>query len=209
MPTSAHGAIGAVFGLTPRHRARVAGLEQADSLTLNPQKLLGITKTSSLLLLARPQALAEAFATGLPYMEPSWGGVHGGEQGLQGSRPAEVLKLWLGLRQLGLSGIDSLLEGALARRRRLQGLFAPMDGLACSSGPLHLLAFTPAMAGAAEAEAWSLHTRQRLLVSELMLSRPLYRGRHHLKAVLGNPHTGQAELERLAAVIAESLHHGS
>lgn len=203
------GAIGAVFGLTARHRQRLAGLERADSLTLNPQKLLGITKTSSLLLLARPQALAEAFGTGLPYMEPSWGGGHGGEQGLQGSRPAEVLKLWLGLRQLGLDGIDNLLEGALSRRRRLQRLLAPIPGLACLSGPLHLLAFTPVEADAARAEAWSLHTRQRLLDAELMLSRPIYRGRHHLKAVLGNPHTGDGELERLAAVVAASLRPSS
>ena len=199
------GAIGAVFGLSPRHRQRVAGLDFADSITLNPQKLLGITKTSSLLLLARPQALADSFFTGLPYMEPSWGGGHGGEQGLQGTRPAEVLKLWLGLRQLGLDGIEALLDGALARRRRLQALLAPLAGLQCHSGPLHLLAFTPAGGSSADAEAWSRLTRQRLLEEQLMLSRPLYRGRHHLKAVLGNPHTGEPELERLAAVVSASL----
>ena len=31
---------------------------------------------------------------------------HGGELGLQGSRPAEALKLWIGLRQLGEKGIQ-------------------------------------------------------------------------------------------------------
>jgi sulfinoalanine decarboxylase len=39
----------------------------------------------------------------------------------------------------------------------------------------------------------------------LMLSRPLYQGRHHLKAVLGNPHTRPAQLEQLAAIVASSL----
>jgi len=38
-----------------------------------------------------------------------------------------------------------------------------------------------------------------------MLSRPLYHGHHHLKAVLGNPHTGEAELEMLVAVVKRSL----
>jgi sulfinoalanine decarboxylase len=38
-----------------------------------------------------------------------------------------------------------------------------------------------------------------------MLSRPLYQGRHHLKAVLGNPHTGAAELEAVADVVTASL----
>ncbi|MBM5807856.1 MAG: aminotransferase class V-fold PLP-dependent enzyme [Cyanobacteria bacterium M_surface_10_m2_179] len=197
------GAIGAVFGLCASQQQRVPGLGLADSLTVNPQKLLGITKTSSLLLLRQPQLLAQCFGTGLPYMEPSWAEAHGGECGLQGTRPAEVLKLWLGLRQLGMRGIEALLGGAVQRRQRLETLLEPLP-LQCSSGPLHLLAFTPRHADAAVAEAWSQQTRQRLLEQQLMLSRPLYQGRHHLKAVLGNPHTGEAELQAVAAVLADS-----
>ena len=203
------GAIGAVYGLATRHRQRVAGLEQADSVTINPQKLLGITKTSSLLLLAKPQLLSQTFATGLPYMESSWGGGHGGECGLQGTRPAEILKLWLGLRQLGLEGIAALLDGAIERRRLLQGLLQQIPGLELRSGPMHLLAFSPVGMDATAAERWSQATRLRLLEAQLMLSRPHYDGRHHLKAVLGNPHTGRAELERLAAIVAASLSEGS
>jgi sulfinoalanine decarboxylase len=199
------GAIGAVFGLVPAHRHRVAGLEQADSITINPQKLLGITKTSSLLLLARPQELAEAFHTGLPYMEPSWGGSHGGESGLQGTRPAEILKLWLGLRQLGLVGIGAVLDGAIQRRRQLQALLTPNERLQLVGGSFHLLAFTPKQLDAAGSQAWSDRTRQRLLQEQLMLSRPHYAGRHHLKAVLGNPHTKPAHLENLARVVHASL----
>ena len=199
------GAIGAVFGLVPTHRHRVAGLERADSITVNPQKLLGITKTSSLLLLARPHALAEAFHTGLPYMEPSWGGSHGGESGLQGTRPAEILKLWLGLRQLGLLGIEAVLDGAIQRRRQLQALLAPNERLQLVCGSFHLLAFTPHQLDAAGSQAWSDRTRQRLLQEQLMLSRPHYAGRHYLKAVLGNPHTKPAHLENLARVVHASL----
>jgi sulfinoalanine decarboxylase len=199
------GAIGAVFGLIEAHRSRVAGLEQADSITINPQKLLGITKTSSLLLLAEPRHLQAAFATGLPYMEPSWGGGHGGECGLQGTRPGEVLKLWLGLRQLGLAGIEAVLDGAIARRRHLQGLLSADGRLQLRSGRLHLLAFTPAGTTADQAEHWSQTTRQRLLQDGLMLSRPLYAGRHHLKAVLGNPHTQPQQLQQLADLVHHSL----
>jgi len=198
------GAIGAVFGLIAAHRHRVVGLEHADSITVNPQKLLGITKTSSLLLLARAAELQNAFATGLPYMEPSWGGGHGGECGLQGSRAGEVLKLWLGLRQLGLDGIAALLDGAIARRRQLARALA-CERLELRGGPLHLLAFTPADRSAADAQLWSQHTRQLLLGEGLMLSRPLYAGRHHLKAVLGNPHTQHSHLQRLAALVHTTL----
>jgi sulfinoalanine decarboxylase len=199
------GAIGAVFALAEGHRHRVEGLAAADSITLNPQKLLGITKTSSLLLLAQPQALSDAFQTGLPYMEPSWGGGHGGETGLQGTRPAEILKLWLGLRQLGLEGIETILDGAIARRRQLQALLDADERLLIRSGPMHLVAFTPVGGDALAADQWSQHTRQALLASNLMLSRPHYQGRHHLKAVLGNPHTQPHHLAQLAQVVqAES-----
>ena len=198
------GAIGAVFALSPRHLARVPDLGLADSVTVNPQKLLGITKTSSLLLLRQPRLLAESFATGLPYMEPSWADAHGGECGLQGTRPAEILKLWLGLRQLGLEGIDAVISGAVQRRQRLQQLLEPL-ALDLLSGPLHLLAFVPRGCSADLAERWSAQTRQRLLDHQLMLSRPLHGGRHHLKAVLGNPHTTDAHLQAIATVVAASL----
>jgi sulfinoalanine decarboxylase len=176
----------------------------ADSVTVNPQKLLGITKTSSLLLLRQPRLLAESFATGLPYMEPSWADAHGGECGLQGTRPAEILKLWLGLRQLGLEGIDAVISGAVQRRQRLQLLLEPL-ALDLVSGPLHLLAFVPRGCSPDLAEHWSAQTRQRLLDHQLMLSRPLHAGRHHLKAVLGNPHTSDAHLQAIATVVAASL----
>jgi sulfinoalanine decarboxylase len=204
-------AIGGVLGLSERHRQRVEGLGLADSVTINPQKLLGITKTSSLLLLADPTALERSFATGLPYMELSREGGHGGECGLQGSRSAEILKLWLGLRQLGLDGIEVVIEGAIQRRRRLQQLLHEGQGsgdLTLLSGPLHLLAFRPRQLDAAGCEHWSQHCRQQLLAHDLMLSRPRYQGKHHLKAVLGNPHTQEDHLQRLAAVVSQSLRSG-
>lgn len=199
------GAIGGVFALVPSHRSLVAGLGGADSITINPQKVIGITKTSSLLMVADPATLQACFGTGLPYMEPSWGGGHGGEEGLQGSRPAEILKLWLGLRQLGWNGLQDLLAGALNRQRQLTALLAEESGLLLQGGPLHLIAFRPQGLTPEGSAGWSQSTRQALLAKRLMLSRPLYQGHHHLKAVLGNPHTRQAELEELAQVVRHSL----
>ena len=46
-----------------------------------------------------------------------------------------------------------------------------------------------------------METRQRLLDQGLMLSRPVYAGMHHLKAVLGNPHTQSTHLHRLAEIL--------
>lgn len=198
------GAIGAVYALAHDTAAPLEGLGLADSITINPQKLLGITKTSSLLLVADRRVLAEAFATGLPYMEPAWGGAHGGEQGLQGTRPAEILKLWLGLRQLGEQGIQALLRGALQRRRHLQARL-DQERIQVSSGPLHLLVCRPRDRDPERVNAWSAAMRVRLLERHFMLSRPYYAGCHQLKAVLGNPHTQNAHLDQLAAMLNRSV----
>ena len=196
------GAIGAVFALCPGTSNLVAGLGQADSITVNPQKLLGIAKTSSLLLVREQSALQETFHTGLPYMEPAFAGAHGGELGLQGSRPAEILKLWLGLRQLGEQGINAVLEQALLRRQRLeQGLDASV--LEITSGPLHLLACAPFGADSARCDHWTAAVRQRLLDRQIMVSRPVHQGRHRIKVVLGNPHTSNALIDQLAADLNE------
>ena len=201
------GAIGAVFALSGQTRALMDGLGEADSITVNPQKLLGIAKTSSLLLVRDASTLHAAFGTGLPYMEPASAGPHGGEMGVQGSRPAEILKLWLGLRQLGMTGINSLLNAAVERRERFQQSL-DAQALDLLSGPLHLLTCVPKDADSDRSERWSARLRQRLLDEQIMVSRPHYRGRHHIKVVFGNPHTSDALIHHLGMRINESIAGG-
>ena len=123
---------------------------------------------------------------------------------MQGTRPAEVLKLWLGLRQLGEQGIAMVLRSALERRdhvrRRLD-----LDRLTLLDGSLHLLSLHPHAADADHCDSWSQTTRQWLLGQGFMLSRPRYGDRYCLKAVFGNPHTGPQHLDRLAELINDSL----
>ena len=198
------GAIGAVFGLAASTSELVRGIASADSLTVNPQKLLGITKASSMLLMRDPTELRRVFSTGLPYMEAPVGEHHGGEVGLQGTRPAEILKLWLGLRQLGETGIEAVLRSALERCRYLAQRLDPHQ-FAFHKGSLHLLAFQPSGMSDQQSDRWSDMTRQLLIQHRFMLSRPLYGTCHCLKAVLGNPHTTDEHLDQLASLINKSV----
>ncbi len=198
-------AIGGVFALSTSTKNLVADLSKANSVTVNPQKLLGITKTSSLLLVAHLEDLFKCFSTGFPYIEPSSEfQFQGGEIGLQGSRPAEIIKLWIGLKQLGQKGIQLLLEESLSRK---QSLFEKLDcrKLKLITGPLHLIAVTPRYATNVEADHWSLSTKARLLESNFMLSRPKYHRRHYLKAVMGNPHTKISHIEELSDILNQSI----
>ena len=199
------GAIGGVFGLIRSTAELVKGIGLADSVSLNPQKLLGVAKTSSLLLVADRLDLVSTFATDLPYVEPAVGDdYHCGEMGLQGTRSADVLKLWLGMRQLGEEGIQSLLEGAINRRIYFEKML-DCSRFQVASGPLHLIAFTPKDVEKEYASSWSVRTRQILLKKDFMLSRPFYCGRNHLKAVFGNPHTSRVHLEEICHILNNSL----
>ena len=183
----------------------VKGLGFADSLTINPQKLLGIPKTSSLLLVANKNHLSSTFSTGLPYVEPISGNdFHGGELGIQGTRSAETLKLWIGLRQLGEEGIEKILLGSIKRRCYLEARI-DQSKFKIISGPLHLLAFTPINYSSSQASDWSLKTRNSLLANKFMLSRPMYGDRYYLKAVMGNPNTKFDDLKMLANLINHSI----
>ena len=197
------GAIGGVCALVDSQRWRVDGIELADSVSLNPQKLLGVSKPSSLLLLQDPNHLRTCFSTGLPYMEPATAD-HGGELGIQGTRGAEVLKLWMSLQYLGLEGIEKILEGAFLRARSLRSLLEPLP-LHLLAGDLHLLSFNSAAASADEQINWRDRCHKQLLESGFWLSKPDWRDLPLLKAVLGNPFTSAMHLEQLASIISRSL----
>ena len=198
-------AIGGVYGLSKITSKTVQGIGSADSITINPQKLLGITKTSSLLLVSNKKHLFSTFSTGLPYAEPIIGNdFHGGEIGIQGSRSAETLKLWIGLRQLGEDGIEKILLESIRRKCYLESII-DSSKFKIISGPLHLLALTPINYSSSKASDWSVKTRNSLLAKNFMLSRPLYGDRYYLKAVLGNPNTKFDDLKFLANFINDSI----
>ncbi|MBW3041741.1 pyridoxal phosphate-dependent decarboxylase family protein [Prochlorococcus marinus] len=199
------GAIGAIYGLSSITSELLQGISFADSVTVNPQKLLGIAKTSSLLLVANKNHLSSSFSTGLPYVEPLIGNdFHGGELGIQGTRSAEALKLWIGLRQLGEEGIEQILLDSIKRRNFLESIIDSKK-FQIISGPLHLLALSPINYNSYQASDWSIKTRKYLLSKKFMLSRPYYGDRHYLKAVMGNPNTKFNDLKLLAELINHSI----
>ena len=198
-------AIGGIFGLSTMTSEIVKGLGSADSITVNPQKLLGIAKTSSLLLVANKKYLSSTFSTGLPYAEPINGNdFHGGELGIQGTRSAESLKLWIGLRQLGEEGIEKILLESIKKRCYFESII-DSSKFKIISGPLHLLAFTPINYSSSQVSEWSVKTRNSLLSKKFMLSRPFYGDRYYLKAVMGNPNTKFDDLKLLANLINDSI----
>ena len=184
----------------------IAGIIFGIGLTIsgmvNPQKVLGITKTSSLLIVKNIKSLQETFQTGLPYLDSNDEFINRGELGIQGSRPAEIIKLWLGIKFLGESGIEKILNESIARRKLLeQNLNSQKFDI--YSGPLHIISFIPKTLNKIESESWTHNAKKVLLQNKFMLSRPFYQNKFFLRSVLGNPNTQDSHILSLSKLLNE------
>ena len=115
------GAYGLPAAGTPSAGPLFAGLERADSVTLDAHKWLGLQKSCSLVLLRREGALEEAFGHEESYIrrEEVRNAV---ERTLEYSRPLRSLKLWIAFRTHGAEAFRGWIEGTLARARELADL---------------------------------------------------------------------------------------
>ena len=194
------GSIGGIFALTSFPIDGLNNISQANSITINPQKIIGITKTSSLLLVSNMSTLENTFTTGLPYISSKENIINRGEIGIQGSRPAEVIKLWLGLRFLGMNGIENILKSSIKRK----DFFIKninKNKFDIYSGPLHIVSFLPKGLKSKDSDAWTLSKVNELMKNHFMLSRPKFKGKYYLRAVMGNYNTKDSHIEELLRIL--------
>ena len=106
------GAYGLPAAATERARHLFAGLERADSVTLDAHKWLGIQKSCSVVLTRRSGSLERSFGHEESYMrreaEPN-----AVEMTLEYSRPLNSLKLWLALRTHGAAAFRNWISHTL------------------------------------------------------------------------------------------------
>ncbi len=194
-------AYGGALMFSDRQKWRLRGIEQADSITFNPQKWLYVAKTCAMVLFRDMTLLTDAFRVEAPYMSDTDAFINLGEISVQGTRHAEVLKLWLSLQHLGRLGYAELIDNSYAltevfvrhiRQRpflRLAG--EPDTNLICFRGEPEGLPET-------ERDPWNTALQAYLLeTGQTFFSLPIYRGDRWLRAVLANPYTDEATLEQV------------
>lgn len=104
--------------LAPEGRTALAGIERADSITLDPHKWFAQTFTAGCVLVREGRRLEQAFALRPEYMqdvEPSGEEINFADHGLALTRRFRALKIWLSVKVLGLDWF----RGLVARCCRL------------------------------------------------------------------------------------------
>lgn len=109
----ADGACGAFGAILPEKRPQYAGLERADSVTLDPHKWLYIPYECGCILVRDERLLAEAFAMHAAYLEGTmrtpYEGLDYYEASPKMSRGFKALKVWMTLKHYGVDGYRQLL----------------------------------------------------------------------------------------------------
>jgi aromatic-L-amino-acid/L-tryptophan decarboxylase len=123
------GAYGLPAAATPSAGHLFAGLDRADSVSVDAHKWLYLPKACGVVLVRDASVLVEAFAHDESYMLHDENERHAVDTTLEYSRPFRALKLWLAFRTHGAEAFRAAIERNLEQARMLVGLVEQADDL--------------------------------------------------------------------------------
>jgi glutamate/tyrosine decarboxylase-like PLP-dependent enzyme len=114
------GAYGAAAAFSDQHHELVAGIERADSVTIDPHKWLAMPFAAGVVLTRNSQMLQTTFGVSTPYMPKVAGAtiIDNFKVSAQWSRRMNSLKLWLTLRVHGRQAYEELVDHQLRMARK-------------------------------------------------------------------------------------------
>jgi len=218
-------AYGGFAALTAKGRAALAGIDRADSVTLDPHKWLYQPMECGCVLIRDGARLERTFAIHPDYLDgdavQGAGEVNFADRGLQLSRGFRALKVWMTVHTFGLNAFRACIQRNLELAEYAEGLIRSHPGLTLMApATLGIVCFRREWPGCDEAEterrgialADELERRGTALVSTTRLA-----GRHAIRVCILNP-TSSAEhvrqvIEHFAsapppAAAGETVPHG-
>ena len=152
------GAYGVAAASTPTAGHLFAGLERADSVTLDAHKWLFLPKACGVVLVRRREDLHGALAHEEDYVPHDRPDHHMVDITLEYSRPFRALKLWLAFRAHGADAIRDAIERNLRQARLLHDELAACDDveLLCGEPSLSVVPFRHVPSGATDLDGHNL-----------------------------------------------------
>lgn len=139
------GAYGGLFALCDEGRAKVRGIDLADSVALDPHKTLFLPYGTGAALVRDGRHLAQAFGATADYIAPlgDFGvGPSPADMSIELTRHFRALRLWLPLQIAGVGAFRAAQSEKLALARYFHARLAQLDGFEVGAPPdLSVVAF--------------------------------------------------------------------
>jgi glutamate/tyrosine decarboxylase-like PLP-dependent enzyme len=198
-------AYGGFAALTERGAGWLAGIEQADSVTLDPHKWLYQPFECGCVLVRDGERLRAAFEVVPDYLKDA--AAHAGEVnfsdlGFQLTRSSRALKLWMSLSYFGVDAFRAAIDRCLDLAVRAEQLIAGRPELELlSPAQLGIVCFRRRFTGDAE-EEWQSARLNAALVGRFeqsglgLVSSTTLDGRYAIRLCILNHTTTEADVER-------------
>jgi len=112
---------GAAVGFSKCHRGLLEGINRAHSVVAGPQKWMYVPRLSAMFWVRGEQVFNDALVLGNTYSVASPGNTRGrdhrGRIGIQGSRRADAVTLWVLLNYLGTDALGQAIDAAMVLTR--------------------------------------------------------------------------------------------
>jgi len=202
-------AYGGYAALSPTARSSLAGIEEADSVTIDPHKWIHVPFDCGALLVRDPRALRASFSEVGAYARSRETGPRASfaffEHGPDLSRRFRALKVWMVMRHVGVAALGRLIDHDIAMARLLAERIEAADDLdLLAPVPLSTVCFRYAPRGADEGE---LDRINREVLKALQRGAVVYpthaeiKGRFALRACILNPRTAEPDVELLVSEV--------
>jgi aromatic-L-amino-acid decarboxylase len=194
--------------ICPEYRRLLDGLEEADSVVMNPHKWLFTPVDCSVLLLRDPDALRAAFALTPEYLKtPEAGVTNLMDFGPQLGRRFRALKLWFVIRAFGVEGLRARIREHCEMARELAAWIQAEPGFELSAPlPFSTVCFraVPPLS-AAEQDALNERVLEAVNASgKVFLSHTKLRERYVLRLTIGNLRTTREHVATAWRLIREA-----
>ena len=183
------GAFGLFAAFSGDHRAQLAGIDRADSVTVDLHKWLNVPYDGAIAYTRHLDPQRDVFRASAAYLGDTPDPLHFVPEN---SRRFRALPAWMALVAYGREGIIEAIERSCAQARALADGIAAIDGLdLLDPVRLNIVCFAPSTAGA--------EARDRLLAwlvadGRLFLTPTLLHGRPALRLAVSNWRTTEADV---------------
>ncbi|MFC6488605.1 pyridoxal phosphate-dependent decarboxylase family protein [Nitratireductor sp. GCM10026969] len=199
------GCIGALMAIAPKNGHRVAGIEHADSIALDPHKWLHAPFEVGCVLIRDASAHRDTFAVTPEYLESAPRGLASAawlhEYGLQTTRGFRALKVWMALKEHGVEKFGRLIDQNIAQAAFLSRLIRNeplLELVAPTSINIVCFRFRPQGVDGESLKALNIEIMLRLQeLGTAALSDTTVHGEHCLRAAIDNHRTRREDLRLL------------